>query len=337
MRAWPGIGAGIGLMLAMAGMAHAAQPETLCRAYSGLPDGSGPTAGMVQIPGGAFVMGSDQREPEERSTHLVRVDGFYMDSHEVTNAQFERFVDATGYVTRAERGPDASQHKGLPDDVMGAGSVVFTPPTKDGDITRWWKYVKGTSWRAPEGPGSTIKGRQNEPVVHVAYEDAQAYAEWLGRELPTEAQWEYAARGGRDDATEIVGAFDADGKPAANTWQGIFPVINTVDDGYVGRAPVGCFKPNPFGLYDMIGNAWEWTSDWYASGHQRAPASNPLGPNLLQVRLAAGATPVKVIKGGSYLCSNNFCTRYRASARQPQEIDLGTSHIGFRTVLNRNP
>ncbi|MFN3624271.1 MAG: formylglycine-generating enzyme family protein [Hyphomicrobium sp.] len=299
--------------------------------------GEGATAGMVFVPGGAFVMGSDRREPEERSTHLVRVDGFFMDAHEVTNAQFKRFVDATGYITRAERGPDPANHKGMPGEVMGPGSVVFTPPAKDGDITRWWKYVKGANWRQPDGPASSIAGHENHPVVHIAYEDALAYAKWLGRELPTEAQWEYAARGGREDTTEVVGAFDAYGKPAANTWQGIFPVFNTKDDGYAGSAPVGCFQPNPFGLFDMIGNVWEWTSDWYLAGHQRAPATNPMGPNLMQVRLAPNATPMKVIKGGSYLCSGNFCSRYRASARQPQEIDLGTSHIGFRTVLNRAP
>lgn len=297
--------------------------------------GSGETAGMVFVPGGAFAMGSDRREPEERSTHLVRVDGFWIDVHEVTNAQFQRFVDATGYVTRAERGPDAA--KKLDEEVSGPGSAVFVQPKEGGDITRWWKYVKGASWRQPEGPGSSIAAREDHPVVHIAYEDALAYAKWLGRELPTEAQWEYAARGGREDATEVVGATGADGKPAANTWQGIFPVFNTKDDGYAGSAPVGCFKPNGFGLYDMIGNVWEWTSDWYLAGHQRAPATNPMGPNLMQVRLAPGATPMKVIKGGSFLCAGNFCARYRASARQPQEIDLGTSHIGFRTVLNRDP
>ena len=329
------IGVVIGWLILAMGTALADPRAKLCSSYSGLPPGDGPTAGMVFVAGGAFVMGSDRAMPEERSTHLVRVDGFYMDAHEVTNAQFKRFVGATGYVTRAERGPDPSIHRGLPDDVMGPGSVVFTPPTRSGDdVTRWWTYVKGASWRHPDGPGSSIDGRDNEPVVHIAYEDALAYANWLGRELPTEAQWEYAARGGRDDATEVVGAFDAQGMPAANTWQGIFPIINTADDGYAGRAPVACFAPNPFGLYDMIGNVWEWTSDWYVPGHLHWPQRNPLGPNLLQVRLLPGAVPTKVIKGGSYLCASNFCARYRASARQPQEIDLGTSHIGFRTVLS---
>jgi formylglycine-generating enzyme len=324
------------LLMMFVGAATAAPMDKWCADYSGVPEGGGETAGMVFVPGGAFAMGSDRQLPEESSTHIVRVDGFHIDRHEVTNAQFKRFVAATGYVTLAERGPDKSVHKDLPADVQEPGSVVFVQPVKGGDVTRWWQYVKGANWRQPEGPDSSIAGRENQPVVHIAYDDALAYARWLGRDLPTEAQWEYAARGGREDGTVENGAFDAEGKPAANTWQGIFPVYNTADDGYAGAAPVACFKPNGFGLYDMIGNVWEWTSDWYAAGHSRYPEANPMGPNLVHVRLAPGATPTKVIKGGSYLCSGNFCGRYRASARQPQEIDLGTSHIGFRTVLNKS-
>ena len=171
-------------------------------------------------------------------------------------------------------------------------------------------------------------------MVNVAYEDALAYAHWLGHELPTEAQWEFAARGGHNDDEDWSDAFDKDGKPIANSWQGIFPVYNTEEDGYARTAPVGCFKPNAYGLYDMIGNVWEWTSDWYVPGHPREPATNPSGPSLLQVRSAAGQSPSKVIKGGSYLCASNFCSRYRATARQPQEVDLGAGHLGFRTVLN---
>jgi sulfatase modifying factor 1 len=322
------------LLCLLAGAAAAAPMDKRCADYSGVPDERGATAGMAFVPGGAFAMGAEHQYPEESSTKIVRVDGFYIDRHEVTNAQFARFIAATGYITVAERGPDAS--KNLAADVSGPGSVVFVQPVKGGDVTRWWQYVKGASWRHPEGPDSSIAGLDNRPVVHVAYDDALAYAKWMGRELPTEAQWEYAARGGREDGTIENGAFDAQGKPAANTWQGVFPVLNTADDGYVGVAPVGCFKPNGFDLYDMIGNVWEWTSDWYLAGHSRRPETNPLGPNLLQVRLSPGATPTKVIKGGSYLCSGNFCGRYRASARQPQEIDLGTSHIGFRTVLNKS-
>jgi formylglycine-generating enzyme required for sulfatase activity len=323
------------LLCLLAGAAAAAPMDKRCADYSGMPDQTGATAGMAFVPGGAFAMGAEHQYPEESSTKIVRVDGFYIDRHEVTNAQYARFVAATGYVTVAERGRDPAKQLAAAD-VSGPGSVVFVQPVQGGDVTRWWQYVKGASWRHPQGPGSSVAGLDNRPVVHIAYDDALAYANWMGRELPTEAQWEYAARGGREDGTVENGAFDAQGKPAANTWQGVFPVLNTADDGYVGVAPVGCFKPNGFDLYDMIGNVWEWTSDWYLAGHSRHPETNPLGPNLLQVRLAPGATPTKVIKGGSYLCSGNFCGRYRASARQPQEIDLGTSHIGFRTVLNRS-
>jgi formylglycine-generating enzyme required for sulfatase activity len=286
---------------------------------------------MVFVGGGSFVMGSDRQRPEERSCHLVKVDGFWIDQHEVTNAQFARFVGATGYKTLAERGADPKTHQSL----YAPGSVLFIQPTNfdHRGRTPWWKYVNGANWRAPEGPGSSIKGRENYPVVHVAYKDALAYARWLGRGLPTEAQWEFAARGDKqgDDWSQ---AFDGDGKPIANSWQGVFPAFNTQEDGYGNTAPVGCFPPNDYGLYDMIGNVWEWTSDWYVRGHEREPVVNPTGPNILRVRLTPGASPSKVIKGGSYLCSPNFCSRYRSSARQPQEADLSAGHIGFRTVLN---
>jgi formylglycine-generating enzyme required for sulfatase activity len=194
--------------------------------------------------------------------------------------------------------------------------------------------VKGANWRELEGPGSSIKGKENLPVVHIAYEDALAYARWRGRELPTEAQWEFAARGGRRSGEDWAQAFDENGKPIANSWQGIFPVYNTEQDGYAGPAPVGCFPPNGYGLYDMIGNVWEWTNDWYVPSHRREAALNPSGPSLLEVRVAAGQSPSKVIKGGSYLCASNYCSRYRPTARQPQEVDLSTGHIGFRTVKN---
>lgn len=317
------------------GAAQAAPMAKRCADYSGVPEGDGDKAGMVFVPGGAFSMGSDRQQPEERSTHIVRVDSFWIDQNEVTNAQFASFVAATGYVTLAERGPDPSTHVGLSDDLRSPGSALFVQPVKaGGDITHWWQYVKGANWRQPEGPGSTVAGRENRPVVHISYEDAQAYARWLGRDLPTEAQWEFAARGGHDDGSDLSGAFDADGRPIANTWQGVFPVYNTDADGYAGAAPVACFKANGYDLYDMIGNVWEWTNDWYVPGHPQGPAQNPMGPNLLQARLAPGVMPSKVIKGGSYLCASNFCGRYRASARQPQEVDLSTGHVGFRTVLN---
>ena len=197
--------------------------------------------------------------------------------------------------------------------------------------------MAGANWRQPTGPGSSIAGKDNHPVVHIAHEDALAYARWRGRSLPTEAQWEFAARGGRDGEDDWSSAFDADGKPIANTWQGIFPVLNTKDDGYAGTAPVGCFKPNGYGLYDMIGNVWEWTGDWYRPGHSREAAVNPTGPDFASIRVAAGQAASRVIKGGSHLCAANYCSRYRPAARQPQEVNLSAAHLGFRTVLNKPP
>jgi sulfatase modifying factor 1 len=308
-----------------------------CAAYGGIPSGDGETAGMAFIPGGSFKMGSEQHQPEERFSHIVRVDGFWIDRHEVTNAQFTQFVDATGYVTVAERGPDPAPNNGTAGELQVPSSAVFVQPKNvgpGGQLSQWWQYVEGANWRQPAGPGSSIAGKENHPVVHVTYDDAQAYAKWRGRSLPTEAQWEYAARGGRDGEDDWSSAFDADGKPIANTWQGIFPVVNTNDDGFAGAAPVGCFKPNGYGLYDMIGNVWEWTSDWYRSGHPREAAVNPAGPHLASIRVAADQSASRVIKGGSYLCAMNYCSRYRPAARQPQEVDLSTVHLGFRTVLN---
>jgi formylglycine-generating enzyme len=309
-----------------------------CAAYAGLPAEEGETAGMAFISGGTFKMGSERYQPEERFTHVVRVDGFWIDRHEVTNAQFKQFVDATGYVTLAERGLDPKTYPDTPKDLLVPGSVVFIQPTdlrQGGRITQWWQYVAGANWRQPSGPGSSIADMANHPVVHVAYEDALAYAHWRDRSLPTEAQWEFAARGGRDGEDDWSSAFDAEGKPIANTWQGIFPVLNTKEDGYAGTAPVGCFKPNGYGLYDMIGNVWELTSDWYRAGHSREAMANPTGPELVSLRVAAGQSASRVIKGGSYLCSSNYCSRYRPAARQAQETNLSAAHVGFRTVLNK--
>ena len=307
-----------------------------CAAYAGLPLEDGETAGMAFIPGGSFKMGSERHQPEERFTHVVRVDGFWIDRHEVTNAQFKQFVDATGYRTLAERGLDPKAHPEMPKELLVPGSVVFIQPTeRGGRIAQWWQYVGGANWRQPSGSGSSIAGKNNHPVVHVSYEDALAYARWRGRELPTEAQWEFAARGGRDGEDDWSSAFDAEGKPIANTWQGIFPVLDTKEDGYAGTAPVGCFKPNGYGLYDMIGNVWEWTSDWYQRGHSREAAANPTGPDLASIRVAPGQAASRVIKGGSHLCAANYCSRYRPAARQPQETNLSAAHLGFRTALNR--
>jgi len=308
-----------------------------CTAYAGLPAEGGETAGMAFVPGGAFKMGSERYQPEERFLHSVRVDGFWIDRHEVTNAQFRQFVDATGYVTLAERGLDPKTHPDAAKDLLVPGSVVFIQPTDikhGGRISQWWQYVAAANWRQPSGPGSIV-GKDNHPVVHVAYEDALAYARWRGHSLPTEAQWEFAARGGRAGEDDWSSAFDADGKPIANTWQGLFPVQNSEDDGYAGTAPVGCFQPNGYGLYDMIGNVWEWTSDWYRAGHSREAAVNPPGPDLVSLRVAVGTAASRVIKGGSHLCAANYCSRYRAAARQPQEADLSAAHLGFRTVLNK--
>jgi formylglycine-generating enzyme required for sulfatase activity len=315
----------------------------LCLGYSGLPSGDDRHAGMVWIEGGSFTMGDEDERPEERAPHEVTVDGFWIDRHEVTNAQFARFVEATGYVTIAERGLDPEDHPGVPPELLLPGAVVFTPP--DGlvnlvDVRQWWRFVPGADWRHPSGPGSSTEGRGNHPVVNVAYEDALAYAEWSGRALPSEAQWEFAARGGLDGATYTWGDeyYDPVEGWRANTWQGLFPLKNDADDGYAGAAPVGCFPPNGYGLFDMAGNVWEYARDWYVPGHPPAPASNPQGPDMaLVARYAGGAGPSVVIKGGSYLCAPNFCARYRPSARQPQELRLGASHLGFRTVLNAPP
>jgi formylglycine-generating enzyme len=326
---------GVGGLPGTSAAAQPHQPRTCATNFG--PSQHRDRAGMAFIPSGTFTMGSNRQRPEERYAHLVRVEGFWIDRHEVTNAQFAKFVAATDYRTVAERGRPASVGLDQPKELEAPGSVVFIMPIDvggGGRITQWFQYVPNANWRHPEGPASTIKDRENHPVVHVAYEDALAYAHWLGRSLPTEAQWEYAARGGRDGEDDWSSAFDPDGKPIANTWQGIFPVINTKEDGYAGTAPVGCFSPNGYGLYDMIGNVWEWTSDWYRPGHSPQLSIEPQGPRLVDLRFPSGQAPSKVIKGGSFLCASNFCARYRPAARQPQEVDLGAAHIGFRTVLN---
>jgi len=274
---------------------------------------------MVWVPGGTFDMG-DTGYPEEGPVRDVTVAGFWMDRHEVTNAEFASFVQATGYVTIAERPVDAARHPDLPADMQRPGALVFVMPhdvSGDGNPSQWWHYIAGADWRHPSGPQSSIVGRDDFPIVAVAYEDAVAYARWKGGALPTEAQWEWAARGGAPRAA-------ADGQPRqANTWQGVFPVLDSGADGFVGLAPVGCFKPNDFGFYDMIGNAWEWTSDLYVAGEiDRISAPE------------SGGAVRRVIKGGSYLCAPTYCHRYRAGARHPQEEDLAAGHLGFRTVRN---
>lgn len=287
-----------------------------CAAFNGLPPGwrTDARAGMARVPGGSFELGSDSGYLEEQPAFEVRVEPFWIDRTEVTNAQFAAFVAETGYVTDAER---------------EGGGAVFSIPTLDELSARdyaWWRFVTGANWRHPEGPGSDLNAREHHPVVLVSQADAAAYARWLGRRLPTEAEWEYAAKAGGDSALESA-PFDANGAPLANFWQGAFPLVNSVQDGYASNAPVGCFPPNDFGLYDTIGNAWEWTADVYRGTRQPHGNGNP---QAAAPALARGVPAV--IKGGSHLCSADFCARYRASARQPQEADLPTSHVGFRTV-----
>ncbi len=312
-----------------------------------------PPAGMVWIPGGEFSMGClDPRalphggpDPmaDARPVHRVRVSGFWMDATEVTNKQFAAFVAATGYVTVAERTPRAEDFPSAPPENLVAGSVVFTPPAEPvplDDHLRWWAYVKGADWRHPSGPDSTIEGHDDEPVVHVAFEDAEAYARWAGKRLPTEAEWEFAARGGLTGSAYPWGdEFLPNGRWMANTWQGRFPGENTGDDGYPGLAPVGRFPANLYGLHDMSGNVWEWCSDWYRPDtYAKAAATgsvaiDPRGPDSSFDPLEPGQAK-RVQRGGSYLCSEQYCARYIVGTRGKGEISSATNHIGFRCVQN---
>ncbi|GAC1424539.1 MAG: formylglycine-generating enzyme family protein [Burkholderiaceae bacterium] len=336
MRIWGARAAGV-LAIAAGGvflqdMAHAGRalnaiaspilgdPQS-CAVYNGLPIGFGsePRAGMLSLPAGEFEPGTDHGYPDERPAGRVKVAQFWIDRTDVTNAQFSIFVNATGYVTEAER--------------EGA-AAVFQAPASIAEVEHdgsWWHYVRGADWRHPEGLQSNLKGREHDPVVQVTLADARAYAHWLGRDLPTEAEWEYAARGNGQEEKIDRAPRDAVGKPTANYWQGVFPEVNTREDGYAGRSPVGCFPANGYGLYDLIGNVWQWTTDAYAGPRQIHDNGDPFASVT-----AAGAplrrdTPM-VIKGGSFLCAANYCTRYRAAARYPQEANLATAHVGFKTV-----
>ncbi|UFS59558.1 formylglycine-generating enzyme family protein [Subtercola endophyticus] len=300
--------------------------------------------GMVWVPGGTFVMGSDSHYPEESPAHPVTVDGFYIDTFQVTNRRFAAFVEATGHVTVAERAPDAADYPGADPALLVPASSVFEKQLQRVDLSspyNWWRYVPGADWRHPQGPGSSIDERAEHPVVHVAWEDVEAYAAWVGKTLPTEAEWEFAARGGLDGAPYAWGdEMNPGGVFMANTWQGDFPMTNTLDDGFEGTAPVGSFPANGYGLYDMIGNAWEWTSDWYAHHADIASScctiENPRG-GLKELSVDPGmpgiAIPRRVMKGGSHLCSPNYCQRYRPAARMPQHVDTSTSHLGFRCIV----
>jgi sulfatase modifying factor 1 len=310
--------------------------------------GRPPTPDMVWIPGGSFAMGSNDHYPEEAPVHDVTVDGFWMDKYPVTNGQFRRFVEATGHVTVAERQPNPVDYPGAKPELLVPASIVFRKAKHPVDLRNhynWWTYVPGADWRHPEGPGSSLKDRARHPVLHVAYDDAVAYASWVGKALPTEAEWEFAARGALEGAVYAWGdEFAPRGRQMANTWQGAFPWENLVIDGYEGTAPVGQFPPNGYGLCDMIGNVWEWTTDWYEDRHDGAhsccPSVNPRGgerersydPSTPEVRI-----PRKVIKGGSYLCAPNYCRRYRPAARMAQAVDTSTCHLGIRLIVRPQP
>jgi sulfatase modifying factor 1 len=297
----------------------------------------------VALAGGEFAMGSDAHYPEEAPVRRVRVDPFAIDRYEVTNAQYAEFVEATGYVTVAERPLDPADFPGAPAANLVAGSLVFTPtrgPVDLRHLSQWWTWTPGACWRAPEGPGSSVEDRLDHPVVHVACEDAEAYAAWAGARLPTEAEWEFAARGGLERAAFTWGdEARPDGRIMANTWDGLdFPWRSTGESGFLRTAPVGSFPPNGFGLHDMAGNVWEWTGDWWTdrptdSGEACCVAVNPRGgerDSSLDPSQPQFHMPRKVIKGGSHLCADSYCLRYRPAARRPQMIDTGMSHVGFR-------
>jgi formylglycine-generating enzyme required for sulfatase activity len=333
--------------------------------HSGIPDrfavkqtahpsdvsaGEASTTGMVLIPAGSFMMGADneQARNDELPKHQVQVNGFWMDQTEVTNAQFREFVAATGYVTTAERKPDWEEIKNQlppgtpkpPDSVLVASSLVFKSPLRPvslQDYSQWWAWQKGADWRHPEGPQSSIKGKDNHPVVHISWDDAQAYCKWAGKRLPTEAEWEWAARGGLANNTYPWGNEPVEsGKPKANTWQGRFPDQNTQKDGFYSSAPVKSFAPNGYGLYDMAGNVWEWCTDYYRAEyyqqvHQQGKVKNPKGP-ASSFDPDEPTVPKRVQRGGSFLCHDSYCSSYRASARMKSSPDTGMSHSGFRCV-----
>lgn len=304
-------------------------------------------ADMLWIPGGEFLMGSDRFYPEEAPAHRARVDGFWMDRFTVTNRQFERFVADTGHVTLAEKPANPDDYPGALPGMLAPSSTMFRKPKGPVDLANhynWWTYVPGADWRHPRGPASSIRNLMDHPVVHVALEDVEAYARWAGKELPTEAEWEFAARGGLDGADYVWGdELIPDGRYMANTWQGDFPHRNTREDGYEYTAPVGSFPPNGYGLYDMAGNVWQWTSDWYRDhGAIDSPCCTAVNPHggaretSLDRNRPDFRIPRKVTKGGSHLCAPNYCRRYRPAARMAQSIDTSISHLGFRLIL-RDP
>jgi formylglycine-generating enzyme len=305
-----------------------------------------PPDGMALVPEGTFLMGSEDFYPEERPVHRVQVDAFWMDRKPVTVAEFRRFVKATGYVTVAERPLDPAEYPDADPDLLVPGSLVFQPargPVDLTDVRNWWRYVPGARWDRPEGPQSNAYLRARHPVTHVAHEDAEAYARWAGKELPTEAEWERAARGGLEGATFAWGDEEAPGgRHLANFWQGEFPWQNHALDGHLGTSPVASFEPNGFGLHDMTGNVWEWTADFFTPRHPDEPAKACCVPHNPRVTAADGSLPEdgpgahiprRIVKGGSHLCAANYCLRYRPAARQGEAIDTSTGHIGFRCIV----
>jgi formylglycine-generating enzyme required for sulfatase activity len=301
---------------------------------------------MVWIPSTTYQMGSDNHYPEERPVHKVAVDGFWIDKYPVTNDRFRRFVETTRHVTFAEVPPDPAQYPGALQHMLFAGSLVFVPPAGPVDLRRmenWWTFMRGADWLHPQGPATSLEGRERHPVVHVTFADAEAFATWEGKALPTEAEWELAARGGLQGATYAWGdSLLVDGNYRANTWQGQFPWQNLQDDGFDGTSPVDAFPANGYGVHDMIGNVWEWTTDWYVPRHPNEVVKacctprNPRGakeeesfdPGQPNIRI-----PRKVIKGGSHLCAPNYCRRYRPAARFPEPVDTSTCHLGFRCIV----
>ncbi len=345
-------------------LAASRQPPPVPQVVIG--DGVRGPENMAWIPGGEFLMGSDHElaQPNERPTHKVRVGGFWMDRTHVTNAQFRAFVAATGYVTTAERKPDwetlrVQLPQGTPrppDEALVPGGLVFVgteQPVDLGDVSRWWTFVPGANWKAPRGPGTSIEGKDDHPVVQVSYEDTLAYARWAGKRLPTEAEWEFAARGGLEQATYVWGEeFQPDGQPMANVWersrQGQFPVVSPKAGGAAGTLRVGTFPPNGYGLHDMTGNAWQWTADFYRSDyfstqkHQAGDTviADPRGPDDSwdpDDQLAIASAPRRVVRGGSFLCNSDYCLSYRPSARRGNDPFNPMNHIGFRLVSDAPP
>ncbi|MEM1212756.1 MAG: formylglycine-generating enzyme family protein [Planctomycetota bacterium] len=329
-----------------------ANPDTPAEPINAEPQAP---AGMVFIPAGEFTMGTDAPNtwPNEQPPHRVRLDGFWIDATEVTNAQFAAFVQATGYVTVAERAIDWEELRKQappgtpkpPDAMLAPGSVVFSPPKNPvplNNFSAWWRWTPGANWRQPAGPGSSLDGKNHHPVVHIAWEDAAAYAQWAGKQLPTEAQWEYAAKGGNDTARFAWGdTFKPQGQTLANTWDGQFPHNNTLDDGHVLTAPVQTYPANGYGLYDMMGNVWEWTADYYreqrhAELAQRGLVVNPQGPATAADPANRGGVS-RVVKGGSFLCHVDYCESYRPSARRGLPADTSLQHTGFRCVWTPPP